>query len=187
MQLKNNKAGYGFVSIAIHWLMAITLIGLYFSGDYMVGLDYYSTLYHTLPDIHKAVGVIVGFLLIFRIVWLHTHTRPENLPDISNLNHLLAKLGHIALYILMIVMLVSGYMISTAKGAGIDVFGIFELPALLAPNDARADFAGEVHEIAGLVFMLVVLGHAAAALIHHFFMKDNTLRRMFGYSTEPKN
>lgn len=180
MQIKNNAASYGVVTIAIHWLMAVVLLGLYFSGDYMVKLDYYDTLYHTLPSIHKAIGVLIAFAFLFRIVWLYSHTRPADLPEISKLNHILAKLGHITLYLLILIMVISGYMISTAKGAGIDVFGLFEIPALLPADSQRAEFAGNVHEISTFTFLLVAIGHAGAALVHHFIMKDGVLVRMLG-------
>jgi cytochrome b561 len=75
-------------------------------------------------------------------------------------------------------MVISGYLISTAKGQGIDVFGWFELPALLPDNEGRGDLAGDIHEVIGTLFMLMVLLHAGAALVHHFMFKDRTLKRM---------
>ena len=181
MQIGNSQKTYGLVSIALHWVMAVALIGMYFSGDYMVGLEYYDALYHTLPKWHKAVGVTLGALLLVRLAWMYAQPRP--LPASSHapeLTHLAAKLGHVALYGLLLVMLVSGYLISTAKGHGVNVFGLFELPALLPESKERGELAGEVHEIAGTVFILLVGVHALAAFIHHFYWKDNTLTRMLG-------
>ncbi|MBO0614224.1 MAG: hypothetical protein RL122_278 [Pseudomonadota bacterium] len=181
MQIRNTPYTYGWVSILLHWVMAVALIGMYFSGNYMVDLEYYDSLYHTLPSLHKAVGVIMGSLLLVRLAWLYSQTRP--LPSISNapaITHLAGKLGHLALYGLLLVMLSSGYLISTAKGHGINVFDLFELPALLAADKARGELAGDIHAIAGTLFILLVSIHALAAFIHHFYWKDNTLTRMLG-------
>lgn len=181
MPLRNSTRAYGWVSILLHWLMAVALIGMYVVGTYMVDLDYYDKLYHTLPTLHKATGVVLGGLLLVRLAWVYTQPRP--LPSGGNapaFTHLAGKLGHGALYGLLVIMLISGYLISTAKGHGVNVFDWFELPALLPADKDRADWAGDIHEIAGTLFIFLVGIHAAAALIHHFYWKDNTLTRMLG-------
>ena len=176
--LINTSNQYGWVSILLHWSMAITLIALYFLGDYMVGLDYYDTWYHKAPELHKAIGVIIGLFVVFRLAWNALHIKPSPLGDHNKFLIVLAKLGHLSLYLFMILLVISGYMISTAKGAGIDVFGLFEVPALLADDPDRGEFAGKVHQLVGLIFILTVILHAIAALSHHFILKDRTLKRM---------
>ncbi len=185
MQARNSTHTYGWVSILLHWVMAIALIGMYFVGDYMVELEYYDTLYHKLPSLHKSVGIILAGLLVIRLAWVYSQPRP--LPangNAPNMTHLAGKLGHLALYGLLLVMIISGYLISTAKGHGIEVFGLFEIPALLPANEDRGELAGEIHEFAGTLFILLVSVHALAALVHHFYWKDNTLTRMLGISKE---
>lgn len=180
MQIGNSEKTYGAVSIVLHWLMAVALIGMYFVGDYMVELEYYDRLYHTLPGLHKEVGVLLGALLLVRVTWAIAQPRPQIVGNAPAFTHTLGKLGHLTLYGLLIVMLISGYLISTAKGHGINVFNWFEVPALLPQNKERGEFAGEIHEIAGTLFILLVGVHALAAFIHHFYWKDNTLTRMSG-------
>jgi len=183
MQTLNSNRAYGWVSLLLHWLMAIALIGLYFVGDYMVGLTYYDQLYHILPSWHKAIGVIVGFLIMFRIVWVYSQPKPNHSTKTPPILHTMATLGHLTLYLLSIIMVLSGYLISTAKGKGIDIFGWFELPALLPANAQRGELAGDIHEIAATVFVIMVGIHIAAALLHQFYWKDNSLVRMLGRST----
>ena len=182
MALKNTAEHYGSVSITLHWLMALALIGLYFVGDYMVELTYYDKLYHTLPYWHKSIGVMMGFALALRLGWLYSHPRPTELPNTPAWQHTLARLGHIGLYLLIMALLISGYLISTAKGKGIEVFNWFEIPALLPENSDRGELAGKIHEYSATVLMLLVLVHASAALLHHFYWKDSTLKRMLGRS-----
>lgn len=184
MQARNTNNAYGWVSITLHWIMAILLIGMYFVGDYMVDLTYYDPLYHTLPYWHKSIGIVLGLALLFRLSWNVSNpklTATQGAPDFT---HLLAKLGHWALYGLVIILAISGYLISSAKGQGIEVFGWFEIPALLASNEQRGEIAGEVHEIAATLFILLVAVHALAAIVHHVYWKDNTLTRMLGRSSK---
>lgn len=85
------------------------------------------------------------------------------------------------LYVLLLVLLLSGYLISTADGKPISVFGWFEVPALFSGAGQQADLAGDVH--LWLAWSLVLLSalHALAALKHHFVDRDTTLKRMLGY------
>ncbi|MEB4592180.1 cytochrome b [Candidatus Thiothrix sp. Deng01] len=180
MQARNTTQAYGWVSILLHWVMAIALIGMYVIGDYMVDLDYYDDLYHKLPALHKSTGVILAGLLLVRLAWLHSQPRPAASGGAPAFTHLAGKLGHLALYALLFTLIISGYLISTAEAHGVSVFGWFELPALLPASKERADLAGNIHEIAANLFIFLVGVHALAAFIHHFYWKDNTLTRMLG-------
>jgi len=180
MQLTNSKDAFGWLSISLHWLLAFALIGMYFLGDYMVELGYYDTWYHRAPQIHKEIGAIIGVLMLLRLLWNLFQTTPDAISNEKPLINKLAKLAHIALYGLVFVLVISGYLISTAKGQGIDIFGWFEIPALLSDNKDRGELAGDIHEWIGLLFIVTVALHALAALVHHFVFKDHTLKRMLG-------
>ena len=182
--LKNTRESFGWVSISLHWIMAIALIAMYFLGDYMVGLEYYDSWYHRAPEIHKEIGVLLGFVMILRLLWNSLQSKPIPLGEGNPRLKLMAKLAHSALYALVFLLVISGYLISTAKGQGIDVFGWFEVPALLPDDKDRGELAGDIHEITGVVFMLLIALHAIAALLHHFVFKDRTLRRMLGVNTK---
>lgn len=176
-KLSNSNDRYGWITILLHWSMALVLIGMYILGDYMVELDYYDTWYHKAPALHKEIGVMIALALTFRIIWNITQSKPASLESNPHLITL-AKFGHLILYILIILLIVSGYLISTAKGQSIDVFNFFELPAVLANSPDRAEVAGATHAIIGTIFILLTVLHAVAALIHHFVFKDRILKRM---------
>lgn len=178
--LTNTKAEFGWVSIGLHWILGITLIAMYFLGDYMVDLAYYDTWYHRAPQIHKEVGVTIGALMIVRLVWNAIQAKPSHIGNDKPIVKSMAKALHYFLYALVFALVVSGYLISTAKGQGIDVFGFFEFPALLADSKDRGELAGDIHEWIGLGFILLVALHIVAALMHHFIYKDRTLKRMLG-------
>ncbi len=180
MSLKNTKNSFGWISIILHWMMAIALIAMYFVGDWMVGLDYYNSWYKTAPDYHRAVGIIIGALMVFRLLWNVSQVKPKHLnPDDMRMNKL-ASATHYLFYLLVFIMVVSGYLVSTAKGQGVGVFGLFEIPALFSDSDDGGELAGDIHKWLGLGFILLVAMHAMAALVHHFKYKDRTLKRMLG-------
>jgi cytochrome b561 len=178
----NSKSGYGWISIIIHWLMAFAFIALFLLGQYMVDLDYYDAWYHRAPEIHKSIGILLLITMLFRFFWNKIQTVPESLSS-SNKSEFAARLTHNLFYLLVVMLFISGYLISTAEGKGIDVFNWFTVPALMPEQSERADLAGAIHELLATGFMLLVAIHALAALYHHFIVKDFTLKRMLGITT----
>lgn len=176
MRLNNTTSSYGWVSIILHWLLALVLLGLFFSGVWMVDLDYYSTWYHQAPWIHKSIGVLAVSLMLFRLVWNIKNKTPQGL-DSPALNRV-AHAVHHTLYLLVIVLGVSGYLIATAEGDSISVFDWFEVQALITPFEGQADLAGWLHEWLAYSLIALVVLHVLAALKHHFFTQDLTLKRM---------
>lgn len=176
----NTVDRFGLVSILLHWLMTIAVIGLFGLGWYMVDLTYYDALYKTLPFIHKSIGIVFGLLLIFRLVWTVINVKPKFENGLSSFERLSAKAAHLGLYGLMISIVISGYLISTADNSSISVFDIFEVPATITSIPEQEDIAGLVHEYLGYSIIGLTVLHAAAALKHHFIDKDNTLRKMLG-------
>ncbi|HIO96629.1 MAG TPA: cytochrome b [Leucothrix sp.] len=177
--LKNTKESFGFISKTLHWLMAVLLIGLFAVGLYMTELDYYDSLYHTLPWWHKSIGLSVMVLLIFRFIWKLSQADPAPLKTHKSWEVFLAHLIQRLFYGLILLIGISGYFISTAKGKGIEFFNLFEVPAIMqALEEDRADLIGEIHEILAITLIVFAALHALAALKHHFIDKDETLLRM---------
>ncbi len=184
MQWRNTTQQYGWVSIVLHWLMALSIIGLFALGAWMVNLDYYDTWYHRAPWIHRSLGMLVLILLIFRLYWRWWNLQPILLGKAWEKSLVLwAHRGH---YIWMAIVLVSGYLISTAYGRGIDVFGWFEFPALLPAAKGRESVAGVVHMYTAWGFMGYVALHAMAAMKHHIMDRDDSLKRILGYPSNKK-
>ncbi|XTZ36934.1 cytochrome b [Salmonella enterica] len=183
MQWRNSPARYGFISMTLHWLIALVVYGMFALGLWMVTLSYYDGWYHQAPELHKSIGVLLMLGLVIRVVWRHISPPPSSLKSYSRITRISATVAHIALYLLLFGIVISGYLISTADGKPISVFGLFELPATLADAGSQADLAGNIHLwLAWSVVVLSVL-HALAALKHHFIDKDVTLKRMLGKSS----
>jgi cytochrome b561 len=180
MQAANSETRWGWVAIVLHWLVALVIIGLFALGFWMVDLTYYDDWYRQGPHIHRSVGILLFVAMLFRVVWRLVSTPPKPLLTHSRLEVIGAKVGHLVLYLLIFVAMVSGYLISTADGSAISVFGWFEVPSLTGRIKGMEDTAGAVHY--WTTWALVVLAglHALAALKHHFIDRDDTLRRMLG-------
>lgn len=178
MNLNNTIESYGLVSRVIHWLMAILIVGLFAMGLYMTSLGYYDALYHTLPWWHKSVGLSIFLLLILRVIWKSTNPEPRSLTTHSAFEKKAASLTHKSFYLLISLIVVSGYFISTAKGKGVSFFDWLEIPALIEPITEQADQAGAIHLWLAYALAAFVVAHAAGALKHHFIDKDETLKRM---------
>lgn len=150
---------------------------LFALGLWMVELDYYSTWYHDAPFIHKSVGVLLVLLMFARFIWNLSNPKPVVL-NASKVLKVVAHTVHIFLYLLVFLLGVSGYLISTAESQPISVFTWFDVPALITPFANQADIAGLVHKWLAYTLIALVMLHTAAALKHHFWDKDLTLKRM---------
>ncbi len=175
--LKNSEQGYGLVAITLHWLMAVTVIGLFALGLYMVELSYYDAWYKGSLDLHKSVGVSLAIVLILRLAWRISQPKPQSLAQ-NTLQKRAASAVHLLLYVLLVALVMSGYLISTADGRAIDVFGFFEVPALGSFVENQEDLAGDIHFYLAWTLIIAVAVHALAALKHHFINRDRTLVRM---------
>lgn len=180
MQWRNSTSHYGLVSILMHWLVALAVFGLFGLGYWMVGLDYYSGWYKTAPDLHKSIGLVLFAVMLLRVLWRWFSPPPASLPNHGRMTRLASKLGHSFLYLGLFVLMISGYLISTADGRGISVFGLFDVPASLTSIPDQEDVAGLVHEYLAWALVIFAGVHALAALKHHFIDRDRTLTRMFG-------
>ncbi|AMA47410.1 cytochrome b [Pseudomonas monteilii] len=180
MQLRNTPSRYGWISIVLHWSVALTVFSLFALGLWMVDLDYYDPWRKAGPDLHKSIGLTLLAVMLVRVVWRFLSPPPPALPSHGGFTRVAAKAGHLALYLGLFAVMLAGYLISTADGVGIPVFGLFEVPALVSNLPDQADTAGTVHLY--LAWGLVIFAglHGLAALKHHFIDRDATLLRMLG-------
>lgn len=177
---KSTAARYGLIARLLHWGMALLLLALFVLGWWATELTYYDPLYRVIPDLHRSLGVLAALLIVLRLLWRWQDRRPEPTASMSFWEHLAARIGHALLYLLMVLLPISGYLMSTADGRAVDVFGLFEIPALLAPSSGREEWAGALHYYLGYGGAWLVLVHVAAALKHQFIDRDDTLRKMIG-------
>ncbi|MEO7432423.1 MAG: cytochrome b [Dokdonella sp.] len=177
MNFKNTALRYGSVSIAMHWLMVALMVGVYACIELREFFPKGSDLRESLKTWHFMLGLGI-FLLVFARLAFRTGPRPSITPPIPRWQHFVSVLMHLALYVFMIVMPLLGWLTLSAEGHPIPFFGL-HLPALVNADPSIAEWADELHETIGVTGYYLIGLHAAAALVHHYFMRDNTLMRMW--------
>lgn len=176
--LRDSARGYGLITIALHWVCTLLIIFLFGLGIYMTGLDYYSPWYHKGPALHVSLGLTLLLLMIVRVLWIFTNRKPDPLPTYSRTTLRLAVLVKYLLYLLIFIVLIAGYLITTAEGKPASWFDLIQFPSLTKLDAGNVDLAGWIHELVAWAIVIVAGLHACAALIHHFYSRDRTLVRI---------
>ncbi len=180
------NARYTKTAKGLHWLMAVLFFGMLGLGFYMQGLPL-SPDKLKLYSWHKWVGVTVFLLALFRIAWRVTHQPPALPSSMPRLMQIAAHAGHHMLYMLMFLIPLSGWLMSSAKGFQTVWFGILPIPDLIEKNKLLGDLLQTVHVSLNYLFIAVLIGHIGAALKHHFIDKDDILTRMLPGSGKDKS
>ncbi|MBV7435560.1 cytochrome b [Cardiobacteriaceae bacterium TAE3-ERU3] len=157
--------------------MAAIVIFLFTSGLYMVTLGYYDAGYNAWPQWHKSFGIVLLTLLILRILWIIIHPKPYPLPNHTRWEVAMAHTTHGLMYLLLLTLVITGYLIATAKGSQINVFGWIELPPIINA-DNQATLLGTIHLYAAWSLIVLVSLHALGAIKHALIDRDTTLKRM---------
>ena len=174
------SATYTRTALVLHGVMALLIAWGFSVGLYMVDLPL-SPLKLQLYSYHKWAGVSVAALLVLRVVWRGWHPPPPLPGAMPRWELSAAHASHLLLYLLMICVPVSGWLMSSAKGVTTVYFGVWALPDAVARNEALGSFLGALHRILTYALLSLVVLHVAAALKHHFIDRDGVLGRMFRY------
>lgn len=169
---------YGWVVRTLHWAIAFSIVALIPLGWYMVRLDYYDPWSYDALAIHKGLGMVVLLLAAIMISWQLARDRTVVVASRKPWEQFATKIIHYSLYALMLVVPVTGYIISTSAGAGVSVFGLFEVPAVLPKSVPLRDAAISLHYYFSYAGVGLIAIHIAGALKHHFIDRDETLKQM---------
>lgn len=177
MQIKNTESRYGIVAMIFHWIMAIFIIAMLAVGLYMTSLQ--ASLWKLqLYGMHKAFGLLVLFLAALRLGWYVSNVRPQLPATMPNVQKKAARMVQWILLAFMIVMPLTGWLLTSAAGLAPSFFGLFTLPTLVPASDQLRHFFAAMHEWLAYGLIGIICGHAIAALYHHFIDKDSVLRSM---------
>lgn len=168
---------YTRTAISLHWLMTVVIVGTFSLGLYMADLPL-SPEKLKFFSWHKWAGVTLFLLAIARLTWRMTHRPPELPEHMSRHEQRMARATHGLLYVLMFAVPLTGWLTSSAKGFQTVLFGVLPLPDLLSKNKALGDLLETVHWGLNMALAVLVIGHLAAALKHHFVDRDDVLTRM---------
>ena len=171
---------YTAVAIALHWLMAIAVIGMIGVGLWMHELKN-SPFKIEIYTWHKWTGLTILVLAIARVLW-RVHRPPPPLPPMPRWQELAADGSHYLLYGLLFAMPLTGWLMNSAAGFPLTWFGLFKVPALISKSRDAFEFWEETHEILSRVLIGLILVHVAAALKHYWVDRDEVLSRMLPWA-----
>jgi cytochrome b561 len=180
MQWRNSPARYGLISLILHWGVALAVVGMFALGLWMVGLGYYDPWRKAAPELHKSIGLLLLLAMVVCLVWRFVSPPPPPTPNQGRLTRVAATAGHLFLYVALFAVMIAGYLISTADGVGISLFGLFDVPATVSGLPNQAEVAGDIHLYLAWALVIFAGLHTLAALKHHFIDRDATLVRMLG-------
>ncbi len=173
---------YTATAMLLHWLMALGLFMVFPLGLYMQDLKL-SPVKLQLYSYHKWLGVTLLLLVLLRIMWRISHTPPA--LSVPGWQKAVSSVVHQFLYLLMLAIPLSGWLMSSAKGVQTVWFGIFPIPDLVHKDIILGKLLENVHEVLNYTLLALVILHIAAALKHRFIDHDDILSRMLpGRHTE---
>ena len=177
MPLKNTPEQWGAISKLLHWLVAVLVVLMAWlgltMGDLPNGPDKVATY-----ALHKSIGLTILGLVVLRLGWRLYAGAPRPVPGTPAWQDRVAGISHWSLYLLLLAMPLSGWMLNSAAGFPLQWVGLGRIPALVAENHDLRERAEDMHELLFWILALLVLTHVAAALFHHVFQRDATLLRM---------
>ena len=168
---------YDMPTLVFHWLtvvLVVLLFGTSFVWNYVTPRDRFWR--PLLEGTHVSLGILFAVLVLCRVVWRVTGMR--RLPAEVGISGILSRIMYGILYVLLVAEAVTGFVLRWLQGESFQFFGLFSVPVLMTPDRASAHRFEEIHNWTGWAIVVLSVGHAAAALIHHYVLKDHILARM---------
>jgi cytochrome b561 len=177
MKLANSSERWGAVTQLMHWTVVALIIAQFtiasIAEDLPLGMQKLAWLAR-----HKSVGITILAIVILRLLWRLSSPGPALPSNLGPVERTLARATHIGLYLVLFLMPLSGWLMSSAKGYPVSWFNVVQLPDLIAKNEDAFNFLKEFHETLAGVLITLALLHVAGALKHQLVYKDGVMKRM---------
>lgn len=181
MPNKSPPPRYTAVAQSFHWIIAALIVTQFILGwtavDLPLGVHKLAMLAR-----HKSIGMTVLMLAVLRTLWRWRNPPPELPPGMTRVERTIAQATHVAFYVILFVMPVTGWMMSSAKKYSVSWFGLFTWPNLIGKNEAAFNFLKSTHDLLSDVLFAIAVLHVLAALKHHFWNRDDVLLRMLPFT-----
>lgn len=175
--LRNTTDRWGSISKFLHWTLAGLIVLQTVLGIAAVTWSL-SPVKLDLFVWHKSFGMLILLLVVARLTWRFLSPPPQFPSEMKPWEHWAAHAGHALLYLLMLVLPLSGWVINSAVNIPVNLFWLVPLPAITQPNESLGAVAKTLHLVLFASLALIVVMHIAAALRHHFLLHDQILIRM---------
>jgi cytochrome b561 len=185
MTLRNTTARWGTVTQFLHWLIVVLIIAQVIlanlAEDLPLGMKKLAMYAR-----HKSVGITILVLAVIRLTWRWANPTPALPSTLKPYERFLATVTHGGLYLLLFAMPLTGWMMTSARGFPASWFGFFQLPDFVPKNQALYEAMKQTHDTLALALYAIVFLHVAAALKHHYMLKDDVLRRMLPFTKKTR-
>lgn len=181
MGLRNSNQQWGGIAKSFHWLLAVLILAMFVLGWTAESYPMSPTKLK-LFGLHKSTGLVILALVVLRIAWRAFDPAPALPADTSALERILAHATHRLLYVLMVAMPLSGWVINSAADFPLKIYGWIRVPHIAPASESLQTSAEVVHLTLFWIMALLVGIHVAAALWHHFERRDTILRRMLPFT-----
>jgi cytochrome b561 len=188
MPTPSPRTDWSALSKALHWLIAALILAMAWIGLTMGGMPNGPDKIATYA-LHKSIGLSILALAALRLGWRLYAGAPAPVAGTPRWQERIANATHVALYVLLLALPLTGWLLNSAAGFPLQWFGLFNLPSIAARDEALHTLAVQTHEALFWALAVLVVMHAAAALYHHLFLGDATLARMLprGWLRAPAN
>jgi cytochrome b561 len=180
MTLRNTTHAWGSISKALHWLIVLLIINQWFLMQRAESLPLGAAKLQAI-NWHKSFGMTILALAIIRLVWRLANPVPSLAGLTKTWERVLATLSHVALYGLLFALPLTGWLMSSARNFPVSWFGQLRLPDLVAPSQPLYRQMNDLHHMLFSALVVVALLHIAGALKHHFYDRNEVLRRMLPF------
>jgi cytochrome b561 len=183
MPTRSKTARYGIAAQLFHWVIAALIVTQFVLAKMSQHLPLGARKLGLLAR-HKSVGMTILMLAILRLAWRLGHPPPALPPAMRPYERWTARATHVAFYVLLFLMPLTGWMMSSAKNYSVSWFGLFTWPNLIAKNEAAFGILRNTHGILSNVLFAIAVLHILAALKHHFWDRDDVLLRMTPFTRQ---
>ncbi|WHZ19690.1 MAG: Cytochrome B561 [Rhodanobacteraceae bacterium] len=178
MPLRSTEAGWGALVRAFHWSIALLILVQAVIGLTMTDMALSPAKLRVFA-LHKSIGMTILALVLLRIAWRLSERRPADPPAMPRWQVRAARAMHLALYVLILAIPLSGWWFNSASNAPLVWFGLIDIPSLTGGYDpVWKPRALLVHQTLFWLLVVLLVGHVGAALWHHFRQRDDVLRKM---------
>lgn len=182
MPIRNTTTRWGSLGQLFHWVIVALVITQFVLGTLSASLPGASFAKLKWLTPHKSIGITILGLAVLRLVWRLMNPTPLLPNTLKPYERVLAHITHFALYALLFVMPLTGWVMSSARSFPVSWFGIVQLPDLVAANRPLYDTLHTTHAVLAWTLFAVAVLHVAAAMKHHFVLKDDVLKRMLPFT-----
>jgi len=181
MSIRNTPTRWGHLAQILHWLIVVLIITQVILANWAEALPIGPKKIEVFAW-HKSVGITILSLAVLRLLWRWVNPTPELPSTLKPYERVLAKVTHFGLYLLLFAQPLTGWMMSSARGFPVSWFGFWQLPDFVPKSQPLYNAMKDTHDSLALALYVIVFLHIAAALKHHFVLKDDVLRRMLPFT-----